>query len=180
MWKTIESEILVNDYHVSVKKNKVCLPDGAVIDDFYTVAIPDSAMIAAITPDGKIVLKKEYRYACSEEVIECPAGMFDKTETDPLTVAKRELLEETGYTSEDWCCLGPTWESTSKLTNRVYLFLALNCEQTGSQHLDENEHLELIKVDLEKAVEMVMSGEINGNSAAHLILKAARLLDDVK
>ena len=177
MWETIKSDTLLSSYHASVKKNKVRLPDGAVIDDFYTVTIPDSAMIAAITSDNRIVLKKEFRYACGEEVIECPAGMFDQTETDPLAVAKRELSEETGYTSKDWRCLGPTWESTSKLTNRVFLFLALNCEKTGTQHLDENEHLELMTVDMKKAVEMVMNGEINSNSAAHLILKAAKIME---
>ena len=75
-WKTINTETLVDDYHVSVKKNKVELPDGAMIDDFYTVTIPDAAMVAALTEDGQILLKSEFRYACCEEVIECPAGMF--------------------------------------------------------------------------------------------------------
>ena len=175
-WKTIKTELLVDDYHVSVKKNKVELEDGAVIDDFYTVTIPDAAMVCALTSDGMVLLKSEYRYACDSEVIECPAGMFEKDETDPLAVAKRELLEETGYTSEDWTYLGPTLESTSKLTNTMHLFMATNCRRTGEQHLDENEHVEVLKVSLEAAVEMVMGGQINANSTAHLILKVARIL----
>lgn len=174
-WKTIRSETLVDDYHVRVKKNSVELPDGAVIPDFYTVSIPDAAMVAAITKDGKILLKSEYRYACESEVIECPAGMFEENESDPLTVAKRELLEETGYSSDNWTYFGPTWESTSKLTNQMHLFLARDAIPTGTQHLDENEHLDVIQVSLEAAVEMVMSGKINANSTAHLILKVARI-----
>ena len=98
MWRTIKSDTVIEDYHVTVKKNAVQLPDGALINDFYTVTIPDAAMVAAITPEGKILLKTEFRYAVGEDVIECPAGMFEKDENDPLTVAKRELLEETGYT----------------------------------------------------------------------------------
>lgn len=176
-WKTIKSETLLSDYHVVVKKNVVELPDGAVIDDFYTVTIPDAAMVAAITTDGQILLKSEYRYARGEEVIECPAGMFEPKETDPLVVAKRELLEETGYTSDDWTYLGPTLESTSKLTNTMHLFLAQNAVPTSSQHLDENEHVEVLKVSLEAAVEMVMGGIIKANSTAHLILKVARILN---
>lgn len=176
-WKTIKTETLLSDYHVSVKKNAVELPDAAVIDYFYTVTIPDAAMVAAITPDGQILLKSEYRYACGTEVIECPAGMFEPDETDPLVVAKRELLEETGYTSEDWTYLGPTLESTSKLTNTMHLFLAKNCRREGDQHLDPNEHLDLMKVSLEAAVKMVMGGIINANSTAHLILKVARILN---
>ena len=133
-------------------------------------------MVAAITADGQIILKTEYRYAVGEEVIECPAGMFEETETDPLVVAKRELLEETGYTSEDWTYLGPTLESTSKLTNRMHLFLARNAVSTSVQHLDPNEHVEVMKVSLEAAVEMVMGGIVKANSTAHLILKVARIL----
>lgn len=175
-WKTISSEKLVDDFHVSVLKNQVQLPDGAVIDDFYTVEIPDAAMICAITDEGEVLLKKEYRYACQEDVIECPAGMFNVGETEPLMVAKRELLEETGYDSDDWTYFGSTWESTSKLTNKIHLFMARNCQRVSEQHLDENEHLDLIRVPMEKAVEMVMNGEINANSTAHLILKVARMI----
>ncbi len=175
-WKSISTEKLVDDYHATVEKNKVQLPDGAIIDDFYTVTIPDAAMIAAMTKTGKILLKNEYRFACKEDVIECPAGMFEKNENDPLVVAKRELLEETGYTSADWTYLGSTWESTSKLTNRMHLFLAKDAERTASQHLDENEYLTFKEVDLPKAIEMVMSGQINANSTAHLVLKVARMM----
>lgn len=176
MWETIKTDSIINDYHVAVRKNKVQLPDGAVIDDFYTVTIPDAAMVAAVTEDGHILLKTEFRYACGEEVIECPAGMFEPDETDPLMVAKRELLEETGYTSEEWTHLGPTLESTSKLTNTMHLFLARNAVPTSAQHLDPNEHVEVMKVSLEAAVEMVMGGIIKANSTAHLILKVARMM----
>ncbi len=175
-WKTIKTETLLDDYHVKVKKDAVKLPDGTVIDDFYTVTIPDASMVAAITTDGKILLKSEYRYACESEVIECPAGMFEASETNPFIVAKRELLEETGYTSDDWTYLGSTLESTSKLTNTMHLFLAKNCVRVAEQSLDENEHLDLMKVSLEAALDMVMGGVINANSTAHLILKVARIL----
>ena len=177
-WKTISSEKLVDDFHVSVRKDQVQLPDGAVIDDFYTVEIPDAAMICAITPEGDVLLKKEYRYACQEDVIECPAGMFNAGETDPLVVAKRELLEETGYASDDWTYFGPTWESTSKLTNKMHLFMARDCRKVAAQHLDENEHMDVFSVPLAKAADMVMSGEINANSTAHLILKVAKLIEE--
>lgn len=174
-WKTINQETLISDYHVKVEKNKVELPDGAVIDDFYTVTIPDAAMVAAITAEGELLLKSEFRYAIGENVIECPAGMFEENETDPLVVAKRELLEETGYTATDWTYLGPTLESTSKLTNRMHLFLAKEAIRTDTQHLDENEQITLLKINLEDAVAMVMKGKITANSTAHLILKVARL-----
>ncbi len=169
-WKVDTSETVLDTHFVKVVKNTATLPDGSTIPDFYTVKIPDAALIVAITPSGHILLKKEYRLACKADVIECPAGMVEDGE-DPLTTAKRELLEETGYTSETWTYLGPTWESTSKLTNTMHLFLAEGCVKNSSQHLDINERIDVFSVPLSEAVEMVMSGQINANSTAHAILK---------
>ena len=58
----------------------------------------------------------------------------------------------------------------------MHLFLARNAVPTATQHLDPNEHLDVMKVSLEAAVEMVMGGIINANSTAHLILKVARIM----
>lgn len=173
-WKTIKSEKMLTAPYVSVMKDKVQLPDGAVIDDFYTVKIQDAALIVALTPDNQVLLKTEYRYACSTDVIECPAGMVEENE-DPRVTAERELYEETGYESDNWTYLGPTWESTSKLTNTMHLYLVQNCVKVSSQHLDINEHMTVTAVPLSTAVSMIMDGRINANSTAHAILKVAEL-----
>ena len=169
-WITLKSEKIIENEHVTLKKNKVQLEDESVIDDFYTVTILDASLIVAVTNDNKVILKKEYRYACGEDVIECPAGMIESGEL-PYEAAQRELLEETGYKSDNWQYLGYTWESTSKLTNKMHLFLAKNCVKVSEQNLDKNEHIELICVDRAEAIQMVMDGRINANSSAHAILK---------
>lgn len=175
MWQTLTSETVFKSRFVKVYKDKVRLPASQIIDDFYTVTIPNGAMICALTDDGDIILKKEYRYACNADIVECPAGMFEDHENDPLLVAKRELLEETGYTSDNWLYLGGSRESSSKLTNTMHLFLAQNCFKTSEQKLDDTESIDLLKIPFNKAVDMVMIGEIIANSTAHLILKVARL-----
>ncbi len=174
-WKTLQSEIIVDNRFVKVRKNQVELPDGGRIPDFYTVTIPDASGIVALTGEGKVLLKSEYRYSQKEDLIEIPAGTFEPEETDPLVVAQRELAEETGYTSDEWTYLGPTVESSSKLTGKMHLFLACNCKKTSSQHLDEFEHVDVMEVALSRAVDMVMKGEIRSNSSAHAILMAARI-----
>ena len=174
-WTTLKSDTLIENEYVTLKKNKVKLKDDSVIEDFYTVTIPDASLIVAVTCDNKVVLKKEYRYACGEDVIECPAGMIETGE-QPYEAAQRELLEETGYKSDDWQYLGYTWESTSKLTNKMHLFLAKNCIKIRGQNLDKNERIEMICVDRVEAVQMVMDGRINANSSAHAILKVEKLI----
>lgn len=177
MWKVKNTEKLIENRWLTVRKESVVLPNGKSIEDFYSVTIPDAAAIVAITDDKKIVLKKEYKHATGEELIEVPAGMFEPKEKDGLLVAKRELLEETGYTSEEWKYLGDTVESSSKLTNRMYIYLAINCKKIAEQSLDKTEELDVMVIPFEKAVEMVMTNEIKCNSSAHGILKAARMLN---
>ena len=95
---------------------------------------------------------------------------------DGLTVAKRELMEETGYVSDDWQYIGATVESSAKLTNYMHLFFANHCRKVSEQNLDPTEELDVLVVPLKQAVEMVMNNEICYNSSAHGILWAARKL----
>lgn len=103
-----------------MRKDSVDLPNGQHIDDFYAISLNDAAAIVALDDAGNIVLKKEYRYCLDRDLIEVPAGGFERGE-DGLAVAKRELLEETGYVSDDWQYIGATVESSAKLTNYMHL-----------------------------------------------------------
>lgn len=179
-WKTRKTETLLNSPWVTVRRDAVTLPNGAQIDDFYAVTIRDAAAIVALDGEGNLILKREYRYCYDRELIEIPAGAFEDGETDPLTVARRELREETGFVSDQWEYLGATVESSAKMTNLMHLFLARNCRRVGDQALDETEALIPLLLPLEQAVEMVMNNEICCNSSAHGILRVARMLEREK
>lgn len=174
-WKTEDSRALIDSRWVTVRRNSVTLPNGQHMDDFYTVTLQEASAIVALDDAGNIILKKEYRYCFDRDLIEVPAGGFESGE-DGFAVAKRELLEETGYVSDDWQYIGPTIESSAKLTNTMHLYFANHCRKVSGQHLDATEMLEVLVVPLSKAVDMVMNGEICCNSSAHGILWAARKL----
>lgn len=178
-WKTEKSETLLNTPWVKVRRDRVVLPNGAKMDDFYAITIRDASAVVALDEEGNVILKREYRYCYDRELLEIPAGAFNDGETDPLLVAKRELLEETGYVSDCWEYLGPTVESSAKLTNFMHIFLARNCRKVALQQLDATEELTVELVPLSKAVDMVMTNEICCNSSAHGILRAARMVDTV-
>ena len=178
-WKTEKSETLLDTPWVKVRRDRVVLPNGAKMDDFYAITIRDASAVVALDEGGNLILKREYRYCYDRELLEIPAGAFNDGETDPLAVARRELLEETGYVSDDWEYLGPTVESSAKLTNFMHIFLARNCRKVALQQLDATEELTVELVPLSKAVDMVMTNEICCNSSAHGILRAARMVDAV-
>ena len=176
-WRREKTEILLDTPWVKVRRDGVTLPNGATIDDFYAITIRDASAIVALDEGGNLILKREYRYCYDRELLEIPAGAFDDGETDPLAVARRELLEETGYVSDHWEYLGPTVESSAKMTNIMHLFFARDCRKVAGQHLDETEELTVELVPLQQAVDMVMTNEICCNSSAHGILRAARMVE---
>ena len=175
-WKTRKSEKLIDNHWVKVRRDAVELPNGQSIDDFYAVTINDAAAIVALDGEGNVILKNEYRYCYDRNLIEVPAGTFEENETNGLAVAKRELLEETGYVSDNWTYLGATVESSAKLTNYMHIYFANHCRKVSGQHLDDTEELDVIVIPLAQAVEMVMKNEICCNSSAHGILQVARML----
>lgn len=174
-WKTTSSKKLVDTRWVKVRKDAVELPNGQHIEDFYAITINEAAAIVALDDNENIILKKEYRYCYEKDLIEVPAGGFEKGE-DGLTVAKRELLEETGYISDEWQFIGKTVESSAKLTNYMHIYFANHCRKVSKQHLDATEDIEIIIMPLKRAIEMVMNNEICCNSSAHGILWVARKL----
>ncbi len=87
-WETLNTETIIDNRYVAVKKNEVELPDGSVISDFYTVTIPDAAAVGAITTDNKVLLKTEYRFSQGCDLIEVPAGVFEHFEARMIEEGK--------------------------------------------------------------------------------------------
>ena len=102
-WKLLSSEFLVDAPWLKVAKETCELPNGKVIDDFYTLWQPDWVLILARTKEGKWVMTEQYRHGTGKIALEFPAGIIDKGET-PEKAAIRELQEECGYCLEEGRC----------------------------------------------------------------------------
>ena len=116
-WKLLNSEYLVNAPWLKVAKETCELPNGKVIDDFYTLWQPDWVLILARTAEGKWVMTEQYRHGTGKIALEFPAGIIDKGET-PEQAAVRELQEECGYGIEKQCV---TLSEASKMRSRTGL-----------------------------------------------------------
>lgn len=116
-WKLLSSEYLVDAPWLKVAKETCELPNGKVIDDFYTLWQPDWVLILARTAEGKWVMTEQYRHGTGKIALEFPAGIIDKGET-PEQAALRELQEECGYGIERQCV---TLSEASKMRSRTGL-----------------------------------------------------------
>ena len=111
--------------------------------------------IIALDEQDRFVLVKQYRHGIDDLTLEGPAGVVEEGE-DPLDTAKRELLEETGYSSDKWTTLGRVSANPAFMNNYCSIFLAENCKKTSGQNLDPFEEIDVVlksKAELKKLIE---------------------------
>ncbi len=159
-WKTINSEIVLRTPGVNVRRDCVDLMNGKIVDDFYIFEINEWAMIVPVTDQGDFVMVEQYRHALGEITLEFPAGLIDAKDESPLFAAHRELVEETGYTGEEWTSLGKYHLGPSKIRNAFHIFMARNCRLTQMQNLDETENIRVVTVSPDDLARMFDAGKI--------------------
>jgi 8-oxo-dGTP pyrophosphatase MutT (NUDIX family) len=129
---------------------------------FYVLESKSWVNVIAITPQSEIVLVRQYRHGIHEYCLELPGGIVDESgEGAELDSAKRELAEETGYTSSEWRFIGKTSGNPAIFNNWSYTFLAWNAKKTESLNWDESEDIEIILEPIEKIPEMISKGQIH-------------------
>ena len=142
-WKVLESEYLVRRPWLTARRDRLELPDGRIIPEYYVLEYPDWVNVIAITKDGQFVMERQYRHAARKISLELPCGVMEEGET-PLEAAQRELLEETGFGGGQWKKLMELSPNPSAMSNTTHCFLAIGVEKIAEQHLDETEELSVL------------------------------------
>ena len=153
-WTRIDSRQVADCRVFTVREDRSRRTDGTEAT-FYVIESPSWVNIIALTRNREVVLIRQYRHGSESVVLEIPGGMIDGSES-PESAARRELLEETGYSSESWQELGTSLPNPAIQNNSVYHYLALNCERTADVSFDEHENIvtELMPVsDVHEAIE---------------------------
>lgn len=158
-WKTLDQKYLIKRPWLTARVDKVELPTGAILDEYYVLEYPDWVNTIAITKEGKFVFVRQYRYALGKTVNELCAGVVEAGE-EPLAAAKRELLEETGFGGGKWQSWMDISANPSTHTNLNHCFLATDVVPLTGQHLDKGEDLEVRIFTREEVLAMLQNGEI--------------------
>lgn len=156
-WKILKSAYLLKERWLTVRKDHVRMPSGVEMEDYYVLEYLDWINVLAITKNGKYVVERQYRHGTQSTDYELCAGTVEKGE-DPLAAAQRELLEETGYTGGEWELLCISTPNPSAMTNHTYSYVVRDVENTGKQHLERTEDIEIHLMEYKELKDLVKSG----------------------
>lgn len=171
---TLSSEEIFNGRVIRVTYDKVLLENGNT-STREVVHHHGGACILPVDENQNITLVRQYRYALGEEMWELPAGKLEKDE-NPFEAAKRELAEECGLTADHFTDLGVVYPTVGYDSEKIYLWAATGLHNV-SQHLDEDEFLDVVKMPLDEALRLVLDGTIKDSKTQIGILKYAMLRD---
>lgn len=142
---------------LKVAKDRIQLPDGKITDREF-IKHPGAVVILPLFDDGRVLLERQFRYPLGREFIEFPAGKIDPGE-DHLECAKRELVEETGYTATSWQFVCTIHNAIAYSDEHLDIYLARGLT-AGEAKLDEGEFLEIFTSTVPEMLSMVKAGQI--------------------
>jgi len=155
------SQEIVKGSFLHAFRDEVTLPDGKVATREYVVH-PGAVMVVPLLQDEsgvwRVVLERQFRYPIGQVMIEFPAGKLDAGES-VASCARRELLEETGYTAQEWARAGQMHPVIAYSTEFIDVWFARGLT-AGPQHLDAGEFLDVFTATPEELLHWCMQGKV--------------------
>ncbi|HLU19927.1 MAG TPA: NUDIX hydrolase [Pusillimonas sp.] len=153
----VQTETVYDGNFLEVRRDVVRLPNGRSSQREYVVH-PGAVVVIPLLDDGRVLMERQYRYPVGMIMTEFPAGKLDPGE-DPFDCARRELLEETGYTASQWAYAGHLHLAIAYSTEIIHIFFAKGLIQ-GRQQLDSDEFLDVITLPVEELVQQCREGQV--------------------
>mgnify|MGYP003574930535 CR=1 FL=1 len=170
---TISSEIMAQGKMLTVRYDEARLPNGTISGREYVIH-PGAVVVVALTKEGDVVLERQFRYPLKQVFIELPAGKIDPGEP-VLTTGQRELLEETGYSAQEWVKLGIQHPCIGYSNEVIHVYLAQGLE-LGNHARDIDEAMDVFVWPFERVMQAIEIGEITDSKTMSAMLLAERYL----
>lgn len=171
MWKEVTCEHIVNDEWIDFRKSTYKMPNGKLSGPYYSFSRRNFVVIVATTEDGGYICVKQFRPGIKRITTEFCAGCIEHiggASEDALSAAKRELLEETGYGSDEWKHLLTVPSYATLADNYMSIFTAKNCKKiTSRQNLDSDEFLNVHLYSRNELEDKIQNGEFS--QASHIL-----------
>ena len=175
--KKISSELKYKGKVIDVYSDTVLLENGKETGR-DVVRHPGGVCVAAITEDNQVYFVKQFRYPHGKVLLELPAGKLEWGENH-FECGKRELLEETGCTAEEFTYLGCLLPTPAYDTEVIHMYMATGLKYV-EQNLDDDEFLEVVHMPYTELKKAIFTGEICDAKTQAAFLKADYILNNIK
>ncbi len=156
--RKLDSQELFKGRLLHAFRDTVAMPDGGTATREYIVH-PGAVVIVPLLDDGRVLLERQFRYPVGQVMIEFPAGKIDAGE-DRLACARRELLEETGYTAREWAQVGQLHPVISYSTEFIDIWFARGLVDGGQRSLDHGEFLDVFTATPQELLDWCRDGQV--------------------
>ena len=159
-WQVAASSYVLESPYLRIRSDRIVLPDGTVIEDYYVRESRGYVIVFALTADRSVVLVRQYKHGAGKVLLELIAGAIDEGE-EPQQSAARELAEETGYAAESIEHVASFVTDPTNADTVAHLFFARGAYRSGEQQLDPTENITVELAALEELRNKIQSGEID-------------------
>lgn len=174
--KQLTKEYIFKGRVINLRRDTALLPNNTTATR-EVIEHNGGVCVAALTDNDEVLFVRQFRYPYMEEILEIPAGKRDSADEDPLLCGKRELKEETGTTAKKFIPLGELYPTPGYCGEIIWMFAATGLD-FGQTCPDDDEFLEVEKIPLNKAVEMILNGEIKDAKTQAAVLKLKMLKEN--
>jgi ADP-ribose pyrophosphatase len=170
-WPVASSEELFSSWLITVRQDKVQLPDKHYAERTVVSHIGAVAVLALDDQD-RVLMIRQYRHPAGRELWEIPAGLRDVSGEAMADTARRELAEETGYAAREWHALIDSYASPGITSERIRIFLARDLSPVESDYQREGEEkfLRTAWVPLAEAVRAALAGRLHNGATVQAVL----------
>ena len=180
-FRVVGSELLLDAPILAVRRDDVVMP-GDVVAKREIVEHLGAVAVVALDEQNRVAMVEQYRHSVGRRLWELPAGLLDVKGEDELSGAQRELQEEAGLAASEWGVLADLVTSPGFCEEAVRVFIARGLSDVAKLEAEGDEEADMgfAGVDLDEAVDSVLSGEIvnsiaiAGILAAHACVSGAR------
>lgn len=159
-WTVVETEFLQDCRVFSVSRMHARSPHTGRTHPFFSIDSAEWVNVVPITPNGEVVMIRQYRHGSSEVTLETPGGLVDAGER-PADAAARELLEETGYRASELTSLGEVNPNPALFRNRLHAFVARDVIKVAPIQNGSTEETVVELVDRERLRELARNGGVD-------------------
>lgn len=173
-FRALDEDEIYKGYVIRVAKGRFEAPDGTTFER-DVVHHPGAVAVVPII-DGDIVLVRQYRSALDRSMLEIPAGLRDVAGEPLIDTARRELIEEVGFEAGSLALLTSVHNSVGFCDELIHIYLGTDLIEAKRQFTDspEEHDMEILRVPLDEAEQMITSGEITDAKTVIGILATLR------